>query len=152
MPSIRAPRDFWAGVFFAGLGLAAILIGRGYRMGTAAAMGPAYFPSVLGILLVIVGGVAIIRSFVRDGEPVEAIALKPLLLVCLSCVAFAVLLTPAGLIAALLALCLISAAASRKFGYEPLAVLGMIGLIAFCALVFVKTFHVPMPLLGTWFS
>jgi hypothetical protein len=152
MATIRSPRDFWAGAFFAGLGLAAILIGRGYRMGTAAAMGPAYFPTALGYLLVLVGVIAIIRSFMRDGEPVDAVAFKPLILVSLSCVAFAALLVPAGLIAALLALCLISAAASRKFGFEPLAVIGMVGLIAFCALVFVKTFHVPMPLLGTWFS
>ena len=28
----------------------------------------------------------------------------------------------------------------------------MIGLVAFCALVFVKGLGVPMPLLGTWFG
>lgn len=148
--TIRSPRDCWAGIFFAALGIFAITVGRNYRMGTAAAMGPAYFPSILGGLLLLVGCIAMVRSFSRVGEPIDALALKPLALVSLGCIAFGTLLTPLGLIAALFALCLISAAASRKFGFEPLAVLGMVGLIAFCAIVFVKTFHVPMPLLGTW--
>ncbi len=150
--TIRSPRDFWAGIFFAALGLFAVVIGGNYRMGTAAAMGPAYFPTMLGGLLLLVGLIAVVRSFSREGQPIGTLALKQLLLVSLACIAFAALLRPAGLIVALLALCLISAAASTKFRFEPLAVLGMVGLIAFCALVFVKTFHVPMPLLGTWFG
>jgi hypothetical protein len=152
LSAIRSPRDFWAGVFFTCLGLFAITVGRGYRMGTAAAMGPAYFPTMLGGLLVLVGLIAVARSFSRVGEPIGTLAVKPLALVSLGCIAFAALLTPVGLIGALFALCLISAAASRKFGFDPWAVAGMVGLIAFCALVFVKTFHVPMPLLGTWFG
>lgn len=148
---IRSPRDFWAGIFFAALGIFAVIVGRNYRMGTAAAMGPAYFPTMLGGLLLLVGCIAVLRSFSRIGEPVDQLALKQLALVSLACIAFGVLLTPVGLVGALFALCLISAAASKKFGFEPLAVLGMVGLIAFCALIFVKTFHVPMPLLGTWF-
>jgi Tripartite tricarboxylate transporter TctB family len=152
LSAIRSPRDFWAGVFFTCLGLFAIVIGRDYRLGSAAAMGPAYFPTMLGGLLVLVGLIAVVRSFSRVGEPVGTLALRPLALVSLACISFAALLTPVGLIGALLALCLISAAASKKFGFEPIAVLGMVGLIAFCALVFVRTFHVPMPLLGTWFG
>lgn len=148
---IRSPRDFWAGIFFVALGMFAVIVGRNYRMGTAAAMGPAYFPTMLGGLLLLVGCIAVVRSFSRIGEPVDRLALKQLALVILACIAFGVLLTPVGLVGALFALCLISAAASKKFGFEPLAVLGMVGLIAFCALIFVKTFHVPMPLLGTWF-
>lgn len=150
--TIRSPRDFWAGIFFAALGLFAIIVGRNYRMGTAAAMGPAYFPTMLGGLLLLVGCIAVVRSFSRIGEPVDALALKPLALISLACIAFGALLTPVGLVGALFALCLISAAASKRFGFEPLAVLGMVGLVAFCALVFVKTFHVPMPLVGTWFG
>jgi hypothetical protein len=149
--TIRSPRDFWAGIFFAALGLFAIVIGRNYRMGTAAAMGPAYFPTMLGGLLLLVGCIAVFRSFSRIGEPLDTPALKPLAFIGLACIAFGALLTPVGLVGALFALCLISAAASRKFGFEPLAVLGMFGLIAFCSLVFVETFHVPMPLVGTWF-
>jgi hypothetical protein len=150
--TIRSPREFWAGIFFAALGLFAIIVGRNYRMGTAEAMGPAYFPTMLGGLLVLVGCIAMVRSFSRIGEPVDNLALRQLALVSLACIAFGALLVPVGLVGALFALCLISAAASKKFGFEPLAVLGMVGLIAFCALVFVKTFHVPMPLLGTWFG
>ena len=46
----------------------------------------------------------------------------------------------------------VSAAASEKFRFEWKAVLGLIVLIAFCALVFVMGLGVPMPLIGTWFG
>jgi hypothetical protein len=44
--SIRHPKDFWTGVIYIAFGLAAIIIGRDYEMGTATKMGPAYFPIV----------------------------------------------------------------------------------------------------------
>lgn len=53
MPSlIRSPKDFVAGAIFTAAGLAAVLLGRRYSMGTATRMGPAYFPTTLGLVLV----------------------------------------------------------------------------------------------------
>jgi putative tricarboxylic transport membrane protein len=80
---IRNQKDFWAGVMFIGFGLAtlAIAIGPpaflvsiakdwfnykleyGYQMGTAVRMGPAYFPTVLGGLLAVLGSVVLVRGF-----------------------------------------------------------------------------------------
>ena len=54
---IRSPRDFWAGVLYAGFGAAAVLMARDFGMGSGARMGPAYFPTVLGSLLFVVGAV-----------------------------------------------------------------------------------------------
>ena len=51
MSLIRHPKDFYSGLIFIGFGLAAIIIGSNYAMGTAARMGPGYFPRILGILL-----------------------------------------------------------------------------------------------------
>jgi hypothetical protein len=53
---------------------------------------------------------------------------------------------------ALLALVLLSAAASEKFRFDWWAVLGLVGLIAFCSLVFVNGLGVPAPLIGSWFE
>lgn len=149
---IKGPQDFWAGVMYIAFGGAAMYLARDYGMGTAARMGPGYFPTVLGGLLMLFGVSALLRSFIRPGEAIGAIAWKPLLRVTAAILLFAVLVQTGGLILALLALILVSAAASIKFRFEVRATLAMIGLIAFCALVFVKGLGVPMPLLGSWFG
>jgi len=69
-----------------------------------------------------------------------------------STAAFGLLLIPAGLIVALLALILISAAASHYFKFDWKALGALVILVVFCSLVFVKGLGVPMPLLGTWFG
>ena len=66
--------------------------------------------------------------------------------------AFGLLLIPTGLIVALVALILISAAASMHFKFDWKALGALIILVVFCALVFVWGLGVPMPLLGTWFG
>jgi hypothetical protein len=54
------------------------MIARDYAMGTAVKMGPAYFPTILGALLVLIGTISIIRSFVVSGTPIGAFAFKGL--------------------------------------------------------------------------
>ena len=95
---IRSPKDFWAGLLYAGFGAAAVLIARDYGMGSSSRMGPAYFPTVLGSLLLLIGLASLIRSFFAKGEPIGAIAWKGMFLVTLATVLFGVLLRPAGLV------------------------------------------------------
>ena len=64
--------------------------------------------------------------------------------------AFDFLIDTLGLIAAIVAMVLLSAAASEKFRFEWKATVGLVGLIAFCSLVFVKGLGVPMLLVGPW--
>jgi Tripartite tricarboxylate transporter TctB family len=149
---IRSPKDFWAGFLYAGFGAAAVLIAREYGMGSSSRMGPAYFPTVLGSLLLLIGLVSLVRSFFAEGEPIGAIAWKGMFLVSLASVLFGVLLRPAGLVIALSALILASAAASMKFRFDWRALAMMGGLIVFCGLVFVKGLGLPVSLLGTWFT
>jgi hypothetical protein len=149
---IRSPKDFWAGLLYAGFGAAAVLIARDYGMGSSSRMGPAYFPTALGSLLLLIGVASLVRSFFVRGEPIGAIAWKGMFLVTLATVLFGVLLRPAGLILALAALILASAAASIKFRFDWKALAMMGGLIVFCGLVFVKGLGLPVSLLGTWFA
>ncbi len=60
---IKNGKDFWAGLMYIGFGAAFFLIARNYNMGTALRMGPAYFPTVLGALLVVIGLMVLGRSF-----------------------------------------------------------------------------------------
>ncbi|MBK1842699.1 tripartite tricarboxylate transporter TctB family protein [Azospirillum sp. YIM B02556] len=148
----RNPKDFFAGVIYIAVGLVAVWIGRDYATGTGSRMGPGYFPAVLGWLLAAFGVLSVLRSFVQDGSPIGTVAWKGLALVAGSTVLFGLLLESAGLIPALLALILVSAAASRMFRFEIRAAAGLVALLAFCALVFVKGLGVPMALLGSWFT
>jgi len=147
---IRSPRDFWAGAFYLVLALAVIWIGRDYQAGSSARMGPGYFPTALGALLAVFGIVAIVRSFIKAGEPIEPFAWKPLGLVLGATVLFGLLLDRLGLLVALPCLIVVSALASRYTRPDLTSIAALIGLVAFCILVFVRGLGVPMPVVGPW--
>lgn len=152
MPSfIRNPQDFWSGVIFIFFGLAAVLIGQEYNMGTAGRMGPAYFPTILGSLLALVGAVSVIRSMIRPGEAIEKFALKNVAVITLSVVLFGVLMRGAGLAIAVVVLVMVSGYASTKFKPVPFLMVG-IGMAVFSVLVFVTGLGLPMPIFGSWFG
>jgi hypothetical protein len=149
--AIRHPKDFWAGLIFTAAGLGFGILSRDYEFGTTFRMGPGYFPTVLAVLLVILGLATTIRAFVIDGPPVQGLALKAILLVLGPVVLFGFILRGAGLGLALLLLVLISAYASVRFRW-PVAVLLAIGLTAFALFVFVTALGLPIPVIGRWFG
>ena len=65
---VKNGKDFWAGLMFVGTGLAFALGSQNYLMGSAVRMGPAYFPTVLGGLLALLGAVIFFRAFVSKFE------------------------------------------------------------------------------------
>lgn len=148
---IRSPKDFWAGILYIGFGLSAIVIGREYGLGTALRMGPAYFPTVLGVLLSLIGTISLIRSFLQPGEPVEGLALKPMILISIGVFLFGFLARAAGLVVVIPILVLTTAYASIHFRWGR-SVLLAIGMTVFCVLVFIKGLGIPLPLLGSWFG
>lgn len=149
---VKGPKDFLAGVLYFGIGATALFAAREYGMGSAARMGPGYFPMILGGLLMLFGIISILRSIVSSGEAVDKIVWKPILSVTGGIVCFAFLLRPAGMLIALIALILISASASAKFRFDWRATIAMLCLVALSGLVFVKGLGVPMPLFGNWFD
>ena len=148
-PAVRDPRDFWSGVIFAATGIGAVVLGRESAMGTATKMGPGYFPTVLGVLLALVGFALVARAFVTRGAPMRGFAVRALVLVLAATVLFGVVVRGAGMVVALIALVLVSAAASRLVRWRSTVALA-IGLAAFSALVFVKLLGLPIPLVGRW--
>jgi len=150
MPSfIRDPKDFWSGVIFVFFGLAAVIIGRDYAMGSAGRMGPAYFPTILGGLLALIGVASVIRSLITKGEEIGRFAVKEAFLVLLAVVLFGVLVRDAGLFPATVVLVMLSGFASSKFKWGPFLAVA-IGLAIFSVLVFVKGLGLPMPMFGPW--
>jgi hypothetical protein len=139
-------RDIWAGLMLIGIGTAAMLIARGYPFGTALRMGPGYFPTMLGGLLIVFGLITF-ASGLRDGEHIGGSwSLRALIIVPLSLVVFGVLMTHAGFIPALFALIVGSATATSDF--RPIEVLLFaMALTALAVLVFVYALGLPYPLL-----
>jgi len=68
---IKDYKDFYAGVMFIVFGGLTVWLSTTYNLGTAARMGPGYFPSVLGGVLVFLGAIVLIKSLGKAEEGVE---------------------------------------------------------------------------------
>lgn len=146
---IKHPKDFWTGVIFLVVGLSAVLIGLDYNMGTAGKMGPAYFPSVLGGLLTLIGAVAVIRSLRHQGEAIEKFHIKELAIVLGGVLLFGALIRGAGLVPAAVVVIVISAYASPLFKWHEALLLG-VAMSGFAFLVFIKLLGLPLAAFGPW--
>jgi predicted permease len=150
-PIARNAKDFWTGLIYISVGAGALIISRDYDMGTAVKMGPAYFPTILSILLVGIGIISVLRSFFKSGSPIGVIAWKGLVLIAVSTLLFGAIVRGAGVIIALPLLVILSASASAQFSWKT-ALIEAVGITAFCILIFLKGLGVPLPVLGSWFG
>lgn len=75
---IKSPEDFWAGLMFIAIGVGAVVIARDYPMGWAIRMGPGYFPTWLGGILIFLGAIITAGSFWLEGEGIGAWAFRPM--------------------------------------------------------------------------
>ena len=139
-------KDFWAGIVLIAIGTAAVIIARGYPLGTMLRMGPGYFPILLGGLLALFGMHLLVKGL-RSAERIEAgWSLRALIVLPLSLALFGFLMDRAGLVPALAVLVLGSAAAGREFKPVEVVLLAAF-LIAFAVAVFVWALGLPYPLL-----
>jgi hypothetical protein len=147
MKRIRDPKDFWAGVLFVAAGLFAAVYGRRYGFGTSAAMGPGYFPTVLGYILVALGLIVGGRAL-RPGKRVASfgpVRIPALVIVLASVVAFGFALPRLGLVIASMVLVVVSRAAAAEFRWTEVLGFGAV-LTLFCTAVFVWGLGMPMVL------
>lgn len=142
--NLKVSTDLLAGVFFAMLGASSMVISSHYHLGTPARMGPGYFPLMIGIVLVLLGGWLVFLSFFERAEPVGNIGLRQIACILLGIAAFGALIE-SGLVPATVAAVLISSFA-RPVESLLEAVLVAAGLALFAALVFVYALGLPMRL------
>jgi putative tricarboxylic transport membrane protein len=150
-PIARNPKDFWTGLIYLFVGCGALIISRDYDMGTALKMGPAYFPTILSALLMGIGIISVLRSFLKSGSPIGVVAWKGLVLIVASTVLFGMIVRGAGLLLALPLLVIVSASASALFSWKT-TLAEAVGITVFCIAVFLKGLGVPLPILGSWFG
>jgi hypothetical protein len=150
---IKNQKDFWAGVMFVAFGLFFAGFGTQYTFGTGARMGPGYFPTILGLLLGLLGlAIAIGGLSPKASEDkVDQFSWSTLLLVLGSVVLFGVLLQPLGVVVSIFVLVVISSFASHEFHWKS-AVINALVLIAMSYGVFVWALKLQFPLWPTFFG
>lgn len=142
---IKSPKDFWAGLMFIGFGLFFLVVSGNYQMGSAVRMGPAYFPTVLGGLMAVLGAIVFLQSLVFQGEKVPKLSFKPIFFISLSLVLFGYLLKPLGFVLALVVMIFVSAFGGHEFKAKEVGILTVV-LVICSVLVFVKGLTLPFPL------
>ncbi|MBN9538981.1 MAG: tripartite tricarboxylate transporter TctB family protein [Reyranella sp.] len=128
-------KDFLSGLLFIGFGLLALYFGQKLALGTPVRMGPGYVPRMLSLVLLGLGALICIVAAISGGELVEKPKWKPITLVTIGIVCFALLFERAGLLPALVVLILIASLAGEEFKLTE--VLGnMVVLAVLCTVVF----------------
>jgi hypothetical protein len=142
---VRAWKDFWSGMFFFGVGSAFGLLSLNYSLGVPQRMGPGYFPMLLGGALAFFGLFIAVRAFLREGEAVPRIYLRPFFAVLAAVGLFALLLRPLGLVLTTVILVLVGPLAYAELRWREAVVLAL-ALAAGSAIVFVWMLGLPIPL------
>lgn len=145
---IRNQRDFGAGVMYILIGLFFALVATRYQYGTAAKMGPGYFPFWLGMLMAAMGLLVLVRSLGAKAtiEAIPKFNFKVIGLITGSIILYGILLPKMGFIVAVLVLVMIASSASKEFSWK-VALINAVVLIAFTYSVFVIGLKLQFPLL-----
>lgn len=145
--SIKSTEDFWAGVMFMGFGLLAIVVARDYPFGSAMRMGPGYFPTWLGGIMMLLGAIIALRSTRVEGTGIGPWAWRPLIMLSLAFLTYGLLMETfsAGFVPSLIAVIAVSSFAGREFRPLELVLLTAVLVVGAVGL-FIYGLELPYPL------
>lgn len=118
---IKSQRDFFSGLLFLAVGLGFAWAATEYQFGSSARPGPGYFPFGLGILMALLGGMVLFKAVTiesAEGDPIGAIAWRPLLVIVGAIALFGFALPRLGLVVTLPLLVLVSSLAGDEFHWK----------------------------------
>ena len=144
MIRIKSPRDFGAAIVILAIGFAGAYFSNDLRMGSAARMGPGYFPQILSWCIVALGVFIGAKSFAIEGPPIERMQLRPIGVLVVSSLVFGYAIEEVGLALAAVVAMLIAPYARRGASLREALFLS-IGLTAFAIIVFVWALGQPLP-------
>lgn len=151
--TMEKPRDLAGGLLVMAIGAGFLLFGRELEMGTSVRMGPGYFPTILSVLMMVLGLVMTVLAW--RGSKVEGafghLPWRGLLLVVGATVLFGLTLRGLGLAPVLVVVVLATAWASRYATWRGSVALA-VGLSLMCSVLFIQVLGLPLPLLGPWLS
>ena len=146
---IRHPKDFWSGIMFIAFGAASIVLAAAYPMGTAARMGPGYFPRILGMLLIALGGIIALRALRVDGPAIPRWRWWSTAVVLGSVVLFGLIVNTVGLALSTVILIVLASSASSEFRWKEALISGVF-LAALAVGVFIIGLKLQLPIWPTF--
>ncbi len=148
---IKNSKDFKAGLLFIIFGIGVTFLARYYPIGTAAKMGPGYFPFLLGLILTILGIVVSLKSLSKGKGKEKKIPLRirPMAFVLSSIILFGLLLQPLGMILSTFFLIIISSMGSDEFNIK-IALLNALFLVLAILIIFVYFLQFQIPVLPSF--
>lgn len=145
---IKSERDFWSGLMFLAVGIGFAVGATNYSMGVSARPGPGYFPLMLSIILAILGAVVLFKSLTIEtegGDPIGAIAWRPLLVTVLSITMFGALLPRLGMVITVPLLIIGVSFAGDEFKWKGVLIASVV-LTFFTWLIFIAGLKLIIPL------
>jgi uncharacterized membrane protein len=142
--SSRDTRDILGGVLLTLAGLFFALYARQYGFGSAARMGPGYFPTVLGWMLAVLGLLIALPALRRQGDPLQ-VRWKSLVAVIAGVLFFAFSLPHVGLVIAVSGTVILTSLADDDLTWRGRIVLAIVVPILM-ALIFVWALGMILPL------
>lgn len=106
-------------------------------------MGPRYFPTIIGGLLVLLGLVIVVNGLLKTGEKIKAWAARPLVMVLAAVGAFAFMVRPLGLVLATLALVFISCLGGSESRLRDIVALSLL-LATLAVVIFIYGVGLPL--------
>ena len=142
-------KDLLAGLMFIVIGVIFWVGASNYQLGTAARMGPGWFPSVLGAIMtflgVLIAGLGLKNQAQWAATEGIGWTWKPVIILTVAVVLFGFALPTLGMVAAIILLTFLSGMAAHDKEYKSLAMITVIMCI-FCAAVFVWGLKLQMKL------
>ncbi|MGI2034382.1 tripartite tricarboxylate transporter TctB family protein [Rhizobium panacihumi] len=150
------PAGVLAGALFVLTGMLSVALSSGWRVGTAAQMGPGYFPMILGSILVVLGIVIAARAHLAANHTaLPTVELNAVFPVICPIILFAAALSTLGLLISIFGLVFLTRMADRTI--RPVETLALAVVLAgIVTLIFVAGLGVRVPLLphtpAGWFG
>lgn len=138
--SVGHAKDFWSGILFASLGLIFVFFAQEHELGTAARMGPAYFPTLLGGSLTALGCFIAVKAYFSKPSTdsrVTPFQWRVLGLILGAVLAFSLLLEILGLMLSIAIMVFIAVLASPQTRFkETLAMIAILDTLAYFTFVY----------------
>lgn len=145
--NIRENRDFWTGAMFIAIGATSVVLAHNYPFGSIRHMGPGFFPSILGGLLIPMGIYTMVKGIQSKEKfegtwPVRALIIIPGVILLTGFV-----MKIWGFIPALVFLTIGSSSAGKEFNFFEALLLSIV-LTIISVLTFIWGLGLPFPLIA----
>ena len=138
-------QDVATAVLFIGVGLAALWIGADFPMGTAQRPGTGVLPRILAWCLIGTGALLWLKALLSEGPKLTSWAWRPVIMITLATVAFALLIDRFGLVAAMLVSMTLAALGTPETRWREYTAFALV-MVAIAVGMFIYGLRMPIPI------